>query len=163
MRPRSEAGNQSPISDATSGPAAAVTAPRHSLVSSNSPNEDVVALHSMAPPQVSRAKPRIQVRLARSASTPNGSEKAAATSAVTETSSPMSVLSMCRACRSSTAAAPTVAVSALARASTQAMISTTLVRAGPPTATTSCLRAATLLRRTDLATGRNTRDRRGGG
>ena len=30
------------------------------------------------------------------------------------------------------------------------------------TATTSCLRAATPPRRTDLATGRNTRDRRGG-
>ena len=106
-----------------------------------------MALHSIAAPQVTSAKDRIQVRRTRSANTPNGSEKTAATSAVTVTSSPMSVLLIPSARRSSTADAPTVAVSALASASTQAIRTTTRVRAGPPTATTSRLRAAAPPRR----------------
>jgi hypothetical protein len=110
-----------------------------------------VALHTIAAPHVSRANARIKVRLPRSASTPNGSEKIAATTAVTDTSSPMSVLLMCSDRRKSSAAAPTVAVSALARASTQASRRTTLVRAEPPTVTTSWPRAAVIPRRTARA------------
>src|SRR5579875_3104627 len=155
MRPRSAPGNQSPTSDAVTGPAAAVTAPRHSRATSSCPNDPAVALHSMAAPQVSSAKPSSQVRRTRSASTPNGSENTAPTTAVTVTSRPTSVLPMPSARRSSTAEAPTVAVSALASASTHASSTTARVRAGPPTAAVSWRRAAAPPRRSARAGGPN--------
>ena len=69
-------------------------------------NEDAVAPQIIATPQITIAMPRIQVRRARSASTPNGTENTAPTSDVTATSRPMSVLPMCSACRSSIGRGP---------------------------------------------------------
>ena len=60
----------------------------------------------------------------------------------------MSVLPMCSACRSWIAAAPTVAASALDRASTLPSTSTIRARAGPPDAVTSRRLAACPPRRT---------------
>ena len=124
------------------GAVAAVTAPSPTRSSSSWWNEVAVAPQIIATPQITMAKPRIQVRRARSASTPNGSENTAPTAEVTATSSPMSVLPMCSPLRSWTAAAPTVAASALDRASTLPSTSTIRARVGPPeTATTRRLAA----------------------
>jgi hypothetical protein len=115
-----------------SGPAAAVTAPRNSRLRSSSPKSATVALQSIAPPQRRIAPPSVQVLRTRSASTPNGSVASAATSDVTVTSRPMSVLEMCRPLRRGVAAAPTVAVSAPFSARTAARTATTRVRSAPP-------------------------------
>src|SRR5512132_274085 len=134
MRPRSEAANQSPTSEATIGPAAAVTAPRKRRATSSWPKVGAVALQIMAAPQSTIAPPRTRVRVTRSASTPKGRLAAAAMSEVTVTSKPTSVLLMPRSCRSWIAEAPTVAVSALASARTAASSRITRVRSLPPRA-----------------------------
>jgi hypothetical protein len=144
------------------GAVAAVTAPSQTRSSSSCVNECAVAPQIIAAPQITMATPRIQVRRARSASTPNGSENTAPTAEVTATSSPMSVLPIPSACRSCTAAAPTVDASALDSASTLPSMSTIRVRAGPPDATTSRRLAACPLRRTTRYAGPNTRDRPAG-
>ena len=109
-----------------------MTAPNAKRATSNPPNELAVALQIIAAPQVTVAMASIGVRWTRSASTPKGNENSAATADDTATSSPMSVLSILSACRRATAEAPTVALSALDRASTQARTTITLTRSGPP-------------------------------
>ena len=146
--PRSDPGIQSPTSDATVGAVAAVTAPSQIRSKSSCVNVDAVAPQIIAMPQITIAMPRIQVRRARSASMPNGTENTAPTSDVTATSRPMSVFPMCSECRSSIAAAPTVEESALDRASTLPSTSTMRVRAGPPDAAMTCRLAACPPRRT---------------
>ena len=86
----------------------------------------------MAMLQSAIAAPSVQVRRTRSASTPNGIVATAATSAVTVTSSPMSVFVIPSPLRSSVADAPTVAVSAPLKPSTQARTITTRARVAPP-------------------------------
>src|SRR2546421_5031455 len=137
MRPRSEAANQSPTSEATIGPAAAVTAPRKRRAMSRCPNDGAVALQIIAAPQSTTAPPSTRVRVTRSASTPKGRLAAAATSDVTVTSNPTSVLLIPRSCLSWIAEAPTVAVSALASARTDARRRITRVRSLPPRAVVS--------------------------
>src|SRR3954451_18294111 len=137
MRPRSEAANQSPTSEATIGPAAAVTAPRKRRAMSRCPNDGAVALQIIAAPQSTIAPPSTRVLVTRSASTPKGRLAAAATSDVTVTSNPTSVLLIPRSCLSWIAEAPTVAVSALASARTDARRRITRVRSLPPSAVVS--------------------------
>src|SRR5437667_3326898 len=137
MRPRSEGANQSPTSEATIGPAAAVTPPRKTRASTRRPKLGAVALQIIAAPQSTIAPPRTRVRVTRSASTPKGRLAAAATSEVTVTSRPTSVLLIPRSCRSWIAEAPTVVVSALASASTDASSRITRVRSLPPRAAVS--------------------------
>src|ERR1700722_2007260 len=86
----------------------------------------------MATPHVATARPSVRVRRQRSARTPKGKLATAATSELTVTSNPMSVLSMCSAARNGAAAAPTVAASALLIARTQARVTMTRLRSGPP-------------------------------
>ena len=114
------------------GPADAVTSPRNTRANRSRPKFGTVALQSMAAAQKRMEIPRARVRRTRSATTPNGMLATAATIEVTATSSPMSVLLIPRAFRNSVAEAPTVAVSAPLRASTQANITMTRVRCGPP-------------------------------
>src|SRR5438552_931726 len=137
MRPRSEGANQSPTSEATIGPAAAVTAPRKRRATRRCPNDGAVALQIIAAPQSTIAPPSTRVRVTRSASTPKGRLAAAATSDVTVTSNPTSVLLIPRSCLSWIAEAPTVAVSALASARTDARRRITRVRSLPPRAVVS--------------------------
>src|SRR5205085_2886578 len=101
-------------------------------VNSSSPNVDTVALQIIAPPQRTIAAPSVRVRRTRSASTPNGRLASAATSDVTLTSRPMSVLLIPSAWRSGVADAPTVDASALLSASTAARSTMTRVRPAPP-------------------------------
>src|SRR6266516_1439455 len=142
MRPRSEAANQSPTRDATIGPAAAVTPPRKARASSKWPNEGTVALQIIARPQSTIAPPSNRVRGTRCARTPKGTLAAAATSDVTVTRSPISVLLMWRSCLSWIADAPTVAESALASASTDASRRITRARSLPPSAVVTALEPA---------------------
>src|SRR5438046_167609 len=83
------------------------------------------------------AVPSVQVRRTRSARTPNGRLATAATSEVTVTSRPMSVLLIPNACRSGVADAPTGEASALLSASTDASSTITRVRSAPPSAVVS--------------------------
>ena len=124
------------------GPAAAVTTPSARRVSSSSPNECAVALQSMASPQNRTVTANVLTRLTLSAKIPKGRAATAPTNELTPTRSPMSMLSIWRCCRSSMAEAPTVAASALLKASTPASMTTTVVRADPPSATVSRERAA---------------------
>src|SRR4051794_362146 len=135
IRPRSQLPNQSPTSEATIGPAEAVTAPRKSRVHRSSLKSAAVALHSIAAPQVTIVTPRMRVRVTRSARTPNGSEATAPTRELTATSSPMSVFVMCSPDRSSLADAPTVAASAPLSPRIAARTMMTRVRSAPPSAT----------------------------
>ncbi len=86
-------------------------------------------MHS-APPAT--AQDRSLTRLARSASTPNGRQATAATSAVTVVSRPSSVFPIPNAVSSWRARAPTLPMLAPWTARTPASNSTTRRRAGPP-------------------------------
>ena len=101
-----------------------------------------VALQIIAAPQSTIAPPSNRVRCTRSARTPKGRLAAAATSYVTVTSSPTSVLLMWRSCLSWIADAPTVAESALASASTDASRRITRVRSLPPRAVVTAFEPA---------------------
>src|SRR5579862_2496832 len=137
MWPRSPAVNQSPTRDATAGPATAVTPPSTTRERRSSPKEPAAALQIIAAPQSVIVAPSSQVRRTRSVSAPKGRDRTAPTSEVTATRSPMSVVVMCSEWRSSIAAAPTVAVSALDRASTHASTTITRVRRRPPSTRTA--------------------------
>ncbi len=72
------------MSDATSGPAAATTAPSASRASRSWWKFGTDALQSIAPAQRKITTPSVVVRRTRSARTPNGSVAIAPTSAVTD-------------------------------------------------------------------------------
>src|SRR5947209_17624670 len=94
------------------------------------------------------------IRLVRSTNRPTGIVKTAPISSETELSRPILVSPMWSACSSCGATAPTVAVSAPLRASTDANITITLARAAPPTRLTTSPRSARAAQRMTCSSSR---------
>ncbi len=129
---RSPAGKKSPVSEASVGPAVAVTAPRATRVRIRMVNDGANALAPIAKLHTTMLAASSCTRLKRSVSTPTGTVQSAPATDDTAAIMPSWVLEMCSARSSSGATAPTVPRSAELSISTQPSSRITRKRTAPP-------------------------------